>query len=396
MLVRLCLAISTMVLLANGALAFETRAKAAYVIDLTTGTVLLAKNADEPLPPASMSKLMTLNMLFEALHDGRVQMDTRFSVSAKAKAITGEGGSTMFLNEQDKPTVEELIQGIVVNSGNDAAIVVAEGLAGSEEAFAQKATDRARALGMTGTTLVNASGWPDPAQRMSVHDLAIVAQRMIDQFPEFYHYFAETEFNYKDRAADNRFNRNPLLKMNIGADGLKTGHTREAGYGLVGSAVQGDRRIVFVLTGMDSDTVRAEEAERIANWAFRQFVLKNVAAKGTRVAEAEIWMGDASHVGLVVAEDAKMLLPAELGDQVPAQVVYTGPIQGGFAAGTPLAELVLRLPDMGEMRIPLVAETAVGKAGIVGRLMTAAGVLYGDVMGSGGTEPAAPVVEPGA
>ena len=380
--------IAALAVLAVPVAAFETRAKAAYVVDLATGTVLLAKNADEPLPPASMSKLMTLNMLFEALHDGRVQMDTTFSVSAKAKAITGEGGSTMFLNEQDKPTVEELIQGIVVNSGNDAAIVVAEGLAGSEEAFAQKATDRARALGMTGTTLVNASGWPDPAQRMSVHDLAIVAQRMVEQFPEFYHYFAETEFNYKDRAADNRFNRNPLLKMTIGADGLKTGHTREAGYGLVGSAVQGDRRIIFVLTGMESDTVRAEEAERIANWAFRQFVLRIIAPKGTRIAEAEVWMGNAATVGLVVAEDARMLLPAELSDEIPAEVVYSGPIQGGFEAGTPLAELVLRLPDMGERRIPLVAETAVGKAGIITRLRTAAWVLYDDLMGS------APAVDP--
>jgi len=392
MLIRFFVALCAAGLVAAQPLAaFEPRAKAAYVVDLTTGTVLLARNADEPFPPASMSKLMTLNMLFEALHDGRVQMDTRFSVSAKAKAITGEGGSTMFLNEQDQPTVEELIQGIVVNSGNDAAIVVAEGLAGSEEAFSQKATDRARALGMAGTTLVNSSGWPDPAQRMSARDLAILAQRMIEEFPEFYHYFAETEYNYKDRAVDNRFNRNPLLKMTIGADGLKTGHTIEAGYGLVGSAKQGDRRIVFVLTGMDSDAIRAEDAERIANWAFRQFVLKTVAPKGTRIAEAEVWMGDAAKVGLVVAEDARMLLPAELGDQVAAEVVYTGPVQGGFEAGTPLAELVLRLPDMGEMRIPLVAETAVGKAGIVTRLLTAAGVLYGDVIGSGGTR-----AEPGA
>ena len=387
------LLIAALACLAVPTSAFETRAKAAYVVDLTTGTVLLAKQADEPLPPASMSKLMTLNMLFEALHDGRVQMDTTFSVSAKAKAITGEGGSTMFLNEQDRPTVEELIQGIVVNSGNDAAIVIAEGLAGSEEAFSQKATDRARALGMTGTTLVNASGWPDPAQRMSVRDLAIVATRMVEEFPEFYHYFAETEYNYKDRAVDNRFNRNPLLAMNIGADGLKTGHTREAGYGIVGSAKQGDRRIVFVLTGMESDTIRAEEAERITNWAFRQFVLKTVAPKGTRIAEAEVWMGDAPTVGLVVAEATQMLLPAELADNIPAEVVYSGPVQGGFEAGTPLAELVLRLPGMGERRIPLVAESAVGKAGIVTRLLTAAWVLYRDVIGSGsgtdtGAEPA--------
>ena len=375
------LAVLLTLLVGQAAYAFETRAKAAWVLDVGTGVVLLSKNADEPLPPASMSKLMTLNMLFEALHDGRVQMDTTFSVSAKAHAITAEGGSTMFLTPQDNPTVEDLIQGIIVNSGNDAAIVVAEGLAGTEEAFAQKATARAQALGMTGTTIVNASGWPDPDHRMSVHDLGILTKRLIEDFPEYYHYFAQTEFNYKDRAVDNRFNRNPLLKMNIGADGLKTGHTVEAGFGLVGSAVQGDRRIIFVITGLTSDIERAEEAERIANWAFRQFVMKTVAPKGTRIAEAEVWMGNAPTVGLMVAEDFRLLVPAESMGQMPAQVVYTGPLAAGFEAGTPLAELVITLPEMGERRVPLVAESAVGKAGFVRRMMTAAGVLYQDVMG---------------
>ena len=375
------LAVLLTLLVGQAAYSFETRAKAAWVLDVGTGVVLLSKNADEPLPPASMSKLMTLNMLFEALHDGRVQMDTTFSVSAKAHAITAEGGSTMFLTPQDNPTVEDLIQGIIVNSGNDAAIVVAEGLAGTEEAFAQKATARAQALGMTGTTIVNASGWPDPDHRMSVHDLGILTKRLIEDFPEYYHYFAQTEFNYKDRAIDNRFNRNPLLKMNIGADGLKTGHTVEAGFGLVGSAVQGDRRIIFVITGLTSDIERAEEAERIANWAFRQFVMKTVAPKGTRIAEAEVWMGNAPTVGLMVAEDFRLLVPAEAMGQMPAQVVYTGPLAAGFEAGTPLAELVITLPEMGERRVPLVAESAVGKAGFVRRMMTAAGVLYQDVMG---------------
>ena len=375
------LAVLLTLLVGQAAYAFETRAKAAWVLDVGTGVVLLSKNADEPLPPASMSKLMTLNMLFEALHDGRVQMDTTFSVSAKAHAITAEGGSTMFLTPQDNPTVEDLIQGIIVNSGNDAAIVVAEGLAGTEEAFAQKATARAQALGMTGTTIVNASGWPDPDHRMSAHDLGILTKRLIEDFPEYYHYFAQTEFNYKDRATDNRFNRNPLLKMNIGADGLKTGHTVEAGFGLVGSAVQGDRRIIFVITGLTSDIERAEEAERIANWAFRQFVMKTVAPKGTRIAEAEVWMGNAPTVGLMVAEDFRLLVPAEAMGEMPAQVVYTGPLAAGFEAGTPLAELVITLPEMGERRVPLVAESAVGKAGFVRRMMTAAGVLYQDVMG---------------
>ena len=363
--------------------AFETRAKTAWVYDLSSGVVLLEKNAEEPLPPASMSKLMTLNMLFEALHDGRVQMDTVFSVSAKAHAITAEGGSTMFLTTQDRPTVEDLIQGIIVNSGNDAAIAVAEGLAGTEEAFAQKATARAKALGMIGTTIVNASGWPDPDQRMSAHDLGILAQRMIVDFPEFYPYFAQVEYNYKDRAEGNRFNRNPLLKMAIGADGLKTGHTSEAGFGLVGSAIQGERRIIFVITGMASELERAEESERIANWAFRQFVMKTVATKGTRIAEAEVWMGNAASVGLVVAEDARMLVPAEAAGQIAATVVYTGPLAAGFEAGAPLAELVMTLPGMGERRVPLVAETAVGPAGFATRMMTATRLLYGDVMGDG-------------
>lgn len=235
---------------------FDTNATGAYVKDISTGTVLLSKNADVPLPPASMSKLMTLNMLFEALKDGRVQMDTRFGVSSKAKAM---GGSTMFLNERDRPTVEELIQGIIVMSGNDACVVVAEGLAGTEEAFARQMTDRARDLGMMNSTFANASGWPHPDQRMSMQDLGILAERLINEFPDYYGYFAQKEFAFDNRAPANTTNRNPLLGLGIGADGLKTGHTSEAGYGLVGSAAQGDRRIVFVITGLDSERARRED-----------------------------------------------------------------------------------------------------------------------------------------
>ncbi len=252
--------------------AFDTQARAAFVYDVTTRTILMEKDADVPIPPASMSKLMTLNMLFEALHDGRVTMETQFGVSSRAKNM---GGSTMFLNENDRPTVEELIQGIIVLSGNDACVVVAEGLAGSEDAFARLMNDRAAALGMTGSTFANASGWPNPNHRMSVHDLGMLAVRLITEFPEYYGYFGQTEYRYDDRAPDNRFNRNPLLHLGIGADGLKTGHTSEAGYGIVGSATQGTRRIVFVISGLTSEKERAEESERIVNWAFRQFVQKN-------------------------------------------------------------------------------------------------------------------------
>ena len=379
MLPLLRLVVAALVLAALPARAFETQATAAWVFDVTTHTVLMDKNADQAVPPASMSKLMTINMLFEALRDGRVAMDTTFAVSSRAK---GMGGSTMFLQETDRPTVEELIHGMIVNSGNDACVVVAEGLAGTEEAFARQMTERAKAIGMTSSTFANASGWPDPNHRMSMRDLGILGLRLIEEFPEYYPVFAETEFNYKDRAPDNRFNRNPLLKLGIGADGLKTGHTSEAGYGLVGSAVQGNRRIIFAITGLASDEARADEAERIVGWAFRQFAEKTVAKAGVRVAEAEVFLGDAATVGLVPAEDLRLLVPAIVQDGVQADVVYKGPLIAPVEAGTPVAELVVHVPDLPDHRIQLVAETSVGKAGFAGRLKAAAGSLYDRYLGA--------------
>ena len=371
---RLILAASLLALgVCSPAHAFETRANAAWVFDVGTHAVLMEKNADQPVPPASMSKLMTVNMLFEALQDGRVTMDTTFGVSARAHAM---GGSTMFLNEQDRPTVRELIQGIIVNSGNDACVVVAEGLAGSEDAFAAQMTERAKALGMTQSNFANASGWPDPNHRMSMHDLGIVALRLIEDFPEDYKVFSETEYNYKDRAPDNRFNRNPLLKLGIGADGLKTGHTQEAGYGLVGSALQGDRRVIVVISGLASEKDRSEEAESLVNWAFRQFAQKTVAKAGVRVAEANVWMGDAPTVGLVPAKDVRILVPALVQDTMTAEVVYAGPLSAPLKAGDPVATLVVHVPDLPDVEVPLVAEADVGKGGFVKRLTTAARSLF--------------------
>jgi len=355
--------------------AFETRATAAWVYDMTTQTVLLDKNADTALPPASMSKLMTINMLFEALRDGRVSPDTTFSVSSRAKAM---GGSTMFLNEMDRPTATELIRGMIINSGNDACVVVAEGLAGTEEKFAEEMNKRAVALGMTNSNFVNSSGWPAEGHRMSMRDLGILAKRLISEFPEYYPIFAETEFNYKDRAPANASNRNPLLRIAAAdwqADGLKTGHTSEAGYGLVGSAVMGDRRVIFVITGLDSDQARAEESEAIVNWAFRQFAQKTVATKGNRVAEAPVWLGAAETVGLVPAEDVRLLMPAQVQEGVTAEVVYTGPVKAPVTAGQQLAELIVHIPDLPDARIPLVAETDVAAGGFTKRLTTAAQVL---------------------
>jgi D-alanyl-D-alanine carboxypeptidase (penicillin-binding protein 5/6) len=376
---RSVLILAALVLAALPARAFDTVASAAWVYDMTTGTVLMDKNADQPLPPASMSKLMTINMLFEALRDGRVTMETQFAVSSRAKAM---GGSTMFLQETDRPTVSDLIHGMIVNSGNDACVVVAEGLAGTEEAFAAQMTERGLALGMTNSVFINASGWPAPGHRMSMRDLGILAQRLIEDFPEYYPIFAETEFNYLDRAPDNRFNRNPLLELGIGADGLKTGHTTEAGYGLVGSAKQGDRRIIFAITGLPSEQARAEEAERIVGWAFRQFSEKTIAKTGTRVAEAKVHLGDADTVGLVPAEDVRLLVPALVQDKVTAEVVYNGPLIAPVTKGTAVAELIVHAPDLPDRRVPLVAEADIGKAGFLKRLFTAAGSLYGRYIGS--------------
>ena len=374
-------AMIALVLAALPAAAFETRATAAWVYDVTTHTVLMDKNGTVAVPPASMSKLMTINMLFEALRDGRVQMDTTFPVSARAVQMTKDGGSTMYLQQGDRPTVDELIHGMIVNSGNDACVVVAEGLAGTEEAFAAQMTERAHALGMVDSTFANASGWPDPRHRMSMKDLGLLAQRLIEEFPDYYPVFAQTEFNYKNRAPANANNRNPLLKLGIGADGLKTGHTSEAGYGLVGSVKQGERRIIFAMTGLASDKERAEEAERIASWAFRQFALKTVAKADTRLAEAAVFMGAADTVGLVPAADVRILIPALVQDGLKAEVAYTGPIAAPVAKGARLAELVITLPGLPEHRIPLVAEADVPRGGFVTRMTTAIGHLRATYLG---------------
>lgn len=362
-------ALMALMLSTLGAAAFDTNARSAWVYDVATGTVLMEKNADERIPPASMSKLMTVYMLFEAIHDGRVSLDSRFPVSTRARQMKG---STMFLNERDRPTVEELVKGIIVLSGNDACVVVAEGLAGTEQAFAREATARAKALGLTGTTLTNASGWPDPGHRMTARDLGVLAQHLIEDFPELYKNFSIEEFAYDNRAPANRLNRNPLLGLGIGADGLKTGHTEEAGYGLVGSAVQDGRRVIFVLSGLPSEKARAEEAERIVNWAFREFTMKTVVPKGERVAWAPVWLGDTRRVALTTQDGVNVLIPAGAASGVTAEAVFSGPVEAPITAGQKLGELIVRVPGSVESRLPLVAADDVARAGFVGRMQNAA------------------------
>ena len=323
-------------LLALPAHAFDTTARAAYVMDQKTGTVLLSKDADQPLPPASMSKLMTLYVAFEALRDGRLTLDETLPVSEHAMSY---GGSTMFLNTQDRVRVEDLLRGIIVLSGNDACVVIAEALSpdGSEAGFARFMTQRAQQMGMNNSNFANSNGWPAAGHMMSVHDLAVLADRLITDFPEYYPLFAEEEFEFDGRAPSNARNRNPLLKLDIGADGLKTGHTQEAGYGLVGSAKQGDRRVVFVLSGLDSTAKRAEEAEAVVNWSFRNFVERTVAKSEEPVAQAKLWMGAEKTVGLVPEGDLTLLFPV-LGDKdIKAEVVYDGPMNAPVSKGQQLA-----------------------------------------------------------
>ncbi len=377
-LIRIFSILMLSLLAALPARALETRASSAWVYDLTSGVVLFDKAADQPLPPASMSKLMTVNMLFEALRDGRLDMSTQLRVSTRAEAM---GGSTMFLDRRDRPTVEQLIQGIIVQSGNDACVVVAEGIAGTENAFAQMMNQRAQALGMHNSHFANASGWPDPEHVMSTHDLGILATRLITEFPEFYHFFAQARFEFDGRAPQNSRNRNPLLGLGIGADGLKTGHTQEAGYGLVGSAVQGDRRVVFVITGLSSAEDRAQEAERVVNWAFRQFVQRKVVTAGQRVAAAEVFLGKADSVDLVAADDVNLLVPALQQDGIAGKAIYTTPLRAPVTAGTEVGRLVISLDGLPDHSVPLVTATNVAEGGFRMRLSAAAGVILSRITG---------------
>ena len=359
--------------------AFDTKARAAYVMDQVTDTVLLAKNAKQPLPPASMSKLMPLYVAFEAIRDGRLPLDEELPVSQHAMSY---GGATMFLDTTDRVRVEDLLRGIIVLSGNDACVVLAEALSpdGTEAGFARYMTKRSKQLGMDNSTFINSNGWPADGHRMSVQDLAILAEHIIEDFPEYYPLFSETEFAFDGRAPSNIRNRNPLLSLGIGADGLKTGHTSEAGYGLVGSAIQGDRRVIFVLSGLDSTRLRAEEAEALVNWSFRQFTSKTIAKASVPVAQADVWRGAAKTVDLVPAEDLTVLLPALSGKQINAEVVYTGPIEAPITKGQQLAELVLQPEDLPEIRLPLVAANDVPSGGFFVRVKTAAQVLIAQLL----------------
>ena len=345
-------------------IAFETSAKAAYIIDLKTNAVLLSKNPDEPMPPASLSKLMTLNMVFEALEDGRLSLDDKLPVSRHAEKYKG---STMFLTTRHRPTVKELIMGVVVLSGNDASAVLAEALSpdGTENGFANLMTRRAKQLGMNNSTFGNSNGWPHPKQLMSAKDLAIIAARIINEFPEYYTYFAQREFTYDDITQPNR---NPLLKLGLGADGLKTGWTQRAGYGIVGSALQDGRRVVFVLTGIKSPKIRAREAEKINNWVFRQFTEKKLFNAGDLLHMAPVHLGKKNLVRITVKDDLMGLVPSMMDGEIKAEIIYKSPIKAPITKGQEIGEIIITIPSLVSFSKPIIAAESIEDGGFLARL----------------------------
>lgn len=356
----------------QSAIALETPARQAILIDYDTGAVLFEKNADALMPPASMSKLMTVTMLLERLKDGSLKMEDTFPVSEKAWR---KGGSKMFVEVGKRIKVSDLLRGIIIQSGNDACIVVAEALGGSEEGFAQAMTERGREIGLTNSTFKNATGWPDPQHHMTARDLAFLAKYIIKNFPNYYGIFAEKSFTY---SKIRQGNRNPLLYSNSGADGLKTGHTEDSGYGLTGSAKRGDRRLMVVVNGLSSAKERGRESERIMEWGFREFDNYALFKKGAEVAKARVWLGAKDLVPLNVEEDLTVTMSRKDRRSMQVKLVYNEPIPAPIIKGSPVARLLITAPDMEPIEVPLLASENVERPGVVKRVMAAIKyVLFG-------------------
>jgi len=309
------------------ALGFSTTAKTALVIDNTTGEVLLSKDIDRPIPPASMSKLMTLWMVFESLEEGKIELDDTFRVSKKAWK---KGGSKMFLREGEYVTIKNLIKGVIIQSGNDACIVLAEGIAGTEANFADLMNIRAKEIGLRNSNFINSTGWPDPEHKMSSKDLVTLANKIREEYPSYYTIFDDLEFTWDNISQKNR---NPLLFMNLGADGLKTGYTEEAGYGLIASVRQNKRRVTFVITGLNSVEQRAREAKGITTWAFKKFKLKTYFKKNSIILEAPVWRGKKESVKISATNDVQTLLASDAKESTEIQIVLKEPLVAPLKKG---------------------------------------------------------------
>ena len=354
---------------------FQTPAPIAFMEDLSSHSVLFAKDADRRMPPASMAKMMTVYVVFDMLKKGELKANQTFEVRPETwqRWHGAAGGSTMFLKIGEKPTVDDLLKGIVTLSGNDACVVMAEGVSGTEAAFTDRMNDAAKRLGLTNSHFGTSNGWPDNGVTyVTARDLATLASSTIQDFPDLYkRYYSLPSFTWGKTLGEGnditQANRDPLLGRVAGADGLKTGHTDEAGYGFTGSAQQNGRRLVIVLAGLTSFNQRIEESVKFMNWGFRAWQAKPLVAKGRQVSTADVQLGDASSVGLVAANPLTATLPAGAVPVLNAKVVYEGPIKAPIKAGQHIADLVVTSPGIPEQHLPLVAATDVGKAGFFGR-----------------------------
>ncbi len=336
----------------------QTSAKQAIVLDYQTGAVLLEKNADEHMPTSSMSKVMSVYMVFEALKRGELALDDKLLVSEKAWR---KGGSKMFVEVDKHVEVEDLLRGVIVQSGNDATIVLAEGLGGSEDAFAENLTLKAQKLGMDNSHFVNASGWPDPDHYSTARDLATLAAALIGDFPEYYPYFAEQEFSYNNIK---QRNRNPLLYRNIGADGIKTGHTEAGGYGLMGAGIHNGRRVIMVVNGLKDEKARAQESAKLLEWGLRRFENLKIFAAGDEVEKAKVAMGKIENVAAVLQENLTVTVPKAALDSFKVSAKFNEPLIAPVRKGEQIGTLVVEIPGQEIIERPLYAAQNADELGL--------------------------------
>jgi len=347
----------------------DTSARNAFIVDFDTGAVLLDKGADQRIPPASMSKMMAEYVVFGLLKSGKATLDDMLPVSETAWKT---GGSKMFVPLHQRVRLEDLLRGMIIQSGNDAAVVLAEGLAGSEAAFVELMNQKTRDLGMTGSHFANVNGLPDPDEYMTARDLATLARHLIADFPEYYHFDSEKEFTYN---GIKQGNRNPLLYEDIGADGLKTGHTDEAGYCLTASVIRAGRRIIVVLAGMKTMKERGSEGDKLIEWAYRVFNDYHLVKAGDAIDQAPVWMGETAQVPVTVQQDVMLTLPRASRADMQVKAVYDGPARAPVAQGQTVGSLVITAPDMQTVQVPLVASQPVARLSPFGRMAAAAGYL---------------------
>ena len=353
---------------AYGQSAFNTKAPHAVILDAATGEVLFEKEARQPIAPASMTKIMTADIVFEALKNGTLTSETKFRVSEDAwrRGGVNSGSSTMFLEVNSEVSVADLLMGVIVQSGNDACIVLAEGMAGSEDAFAQRMTERARSMGLSTATFRNSTGWPHPEHKISAFDLARLAQKQIETFPEFYPLYGVKDFTWNDIK---QRNRNPILNRVTGADGMKTGATEASGYGLVGSAIRGDDRRIIVVNGLESQAERRDVATALMEAAFSQFRVYRLHEQGDVLGDVDVYMGKTPSVGVALTQNVQKGLPIADRKKVKSEIVYTA-AKAPIAKGDVIAELKISLPGRSDETYNLVATNDVKRKGLFSRAWT--------------------------